>query len=89
VYTPVFSRQFKRDYQRLLRSGRSAQEVDAILAQLLSGARLPSRCQDHPLKGEYRECRECHVSPDLLLIYCIESQQVKLIRLGSHAALFG
>lgn len=89
MYTPAFSRQFKRDYQRLLRSGRGTEEVDAILAQLISGARLPSHYQDHPLKGEYRDCRECHVRPDLLLIYCIESQELTLIRLGSHAELFG
>jgi mRNA interferase YafQ len=88
VYTPVYSKQFQRDYQKLLRSGRALNDVDVVLGQLVTGAPLPIRCQDHPLKGEYRDCRECHVRPDLLLIYCLQGQELKLIRLGNHAELF-
>lgn len=44
--------------------------------------------KDHSLKGEYRDCRECHIEPDWLLIYKIEGNSVTFIRTGSHSELF-
>ena len=43
---------------------------------------------DHQLKGDYKDCRECHLSPDFLLIYKIEAETLILVRCGSHAELF-
>jgi mRNA interferase YafQ len=88
VYTPVYSKQFKRDYQKLSRSGRGVEDVDEILRLLISGDPLPIRCRDHSLKGEYHDYRECHVRPDLLLIYRIDRARLSLVRLGSHGELF-
>ena len=58
------------------------------LAKLIELNPLPEEALDHPLKGEYKECREFHVSGDLLVIYFIEDETLNLIRIGSHAQLF-
>ena len=89
MYTPAYSRQFKRDYRRLSRSGRSVDDVDKLIRLLVAGGPLPAQCQDHALKGEYRDCRDCHAQPDLVLIYHTEGRRLSLVRLGSHAELFG
>jgi mRNA interferase YafQ len=47
-----------------------------------------SQFRDHPLKGGYAGCRECHLRPDLLLIYIQSATELKLVRLGSHSELF-
>lgn len=49
---------------------------------------LPADAYDHTLKGEWSDFREFHVSGDLLVIYQIENQTIKLVRLGTHNQLF-
>jgi len=49
---------------------------------------LPPECKDHPLKGQHRGKRDCHVEPDWLLIYSVEDDELILYRTGSHAELF-
>ena len=51
---------------------------------------LPARNNDHALTGNWKEYRECHITPDLLLIYRIEKslELLFLTRVGSHSALF-
>jgi len=58
---------------------------------LLAADRLLSeKHRDHALSGEWRDYRECHLKPDLLLIYRKpDSQVLQLVRLGSHSELFG
>ena len=55
------------------------------------GEPLPARMRDHPLKGNRRGLRECHISPDWLLVYKIENDVLvlTLLRTGSHAELLG
>jgi mRNA interferase YafQ len=91
---PTTSRtsRFKRDFKRV-RAGRYGKGLDQILidvlALLLADAVLPVRYQDHALTGEYADCRECHLKPDLLLIYRrLEGDVLELTRLGSHSELF-
>jgi len=60
-----------------------------ILKQLVSLQKLPDKNKDHSLKGNYINCRECHIEPDWLLIYRIENNQdIILVRTGSHSDLF-
>ena len=84
---------FKRDYRRVLRSGHGedAKETLARVVALLADDRpLPSNYADHPLKGPWRGFRECHLRPNLLLIYGnADASTLQLVRLGSHAQLFG
>ena len=89
------SSKFRRDIKRVrggiygsLLSGGG--EVDRVIRILEAGIPLPQKYRDHPLHGEWEGSRECHIRPDLLLIYTLESDDVlKLERLGSHAELFG
>jgi mRNA interferase YafQ len=51
---------------------------------------LPEKYQDHALKGNWTGYRECHVKPDLLLIYKLDNNELTLtlVRTGSHSDLF-
>lgn len=83
--------QFKRDYKREKRSRRGA-ELDEVLLQfvewLSKDIGLPERARDHALAGEWRDFRDCHIKPDLVLIYRKpDSETLQLVRLGSHTEL--
>ena len=82
---------FKRDYKRESR-GRHRTYLDAILAPMVEGLAtdwpLEPRHHDHALSGEWVEYRDCHLKPDLLLIYQKSGTDILcLVRLGSHAEL--
>ena len=84
---------FKRDYRRVLRSSHGVHVRDTLsrVVELLADDRpLPPSYADHPLKGPWRGYRECHLRPNLLLIYGkADASTLQLARLGSHAQLFG
>jgi len=58
------------------------------LAKLIEEKPLPEEALDHPLKGDYKDCREFHISGDVLVIYFIADDTLNLIRIGSHSQLF-
>jgi len=87
--------QFKRDYKRETkgRSGAYVQKLDselgAVVQVLAVDGTLAPRYEDHPLTGEWRDHRDCHIRPDLVLIYRKPDQDtLTLVRLGSHSELF-
>jgi len=84
---------FKRDYKRESK-GQHRATLDAdltpVLAALVNDQLLEDRCRDHDLSKNLAGYRECHVKPDLLLIYRgIDNDTLRLARLGSHSELFG
>ena len=81
---------FKRDYKRVQRGPhRNLDTALAAIVQMLAGDMpLPERNRDHALTGNWSGFRECHVKPDLLLIYEKPEGALRLIRLGSHSELF-
>jgi mRNA interferase YafQ len=84
---------FKRDYKRVKATPRYSKDVDALLSavveKLLSDHALPPRNRDHELSGDWHGYRECHLKPDLLLIYRKpDAGTLRLARLGSHSELF-
>lgn len=87
------STQFKRDYKREAKGQhRATLDVDLVpvLRALTDDRALESRHRDHDLSGDWSGYRECHVKPDLLLIYKkLGSDILRLARLGSHSELFG
>lgn len=84
------TQQFKRDHKREKRTDPSLDEALApALDLLISGATLPDRMRDHALRGDWKGYRDCHLKPDLVLIYARSEETVQLARLGSHAELFG
>ena len=86
-----YTSRFKRDYRRE-KSGQHGKKLDALLMEavdlLASDAPLPRRNFDHPLSGEWSDHRDCHIRPDLILIYRKpDSVTLELVRLGSHSEL--
>lgn len=84
---------FRRDYKRESKSRHRA-TLDADLVPLLialaDDQALELRHSDHELSGDWGGYRECHIRPDLLLIYRkTEDWMLRLARLGSHSELFG
>lgn len=81
--------QFKRDYKREKRTdGRLDETFVPIIAMLLGTDPLPDRLQDHALGGSWKGYRDCHVKPDLVLIYEKSADTLTLMRLGSHSEVF-
>ena len=86
VRTVKQTTQFPPDFKRVERSVHSA-HLDA-LERLAADVPLPSSCVDHPMKGQYNDCCDCHLPPDLLLVYRKrDTDIVELIRIGTHAQL--
>jgi mRNA interferase YafQ len=70
MHNRLYSKKFKKSYARLLKSKRiSRNEVETAVEILAQGNSLPLKYQDHRLHGEYAGSRECHIKPDILLIY--------------------
>ena len=83
--------QFRRDFKRVKR-GAHGNHLDKTLLEalepLVADAPFPTRYFDHPMKGRYADCRDCHLRPDLVLVYRKrESDALELVRMGSHAQL--
>jgi mRNA interferase YafQ len=81
--------QFKKDVKRLLKRGKDMDKLKEVIDRLVDAEALPARTRDHQLKGTLKDCRECHIEADRLLIYRIEGSELCLIRTGSHSDLFG
>lgn len=84
---------FKKDYKREAR-GQHRSTLDTsllpILSALVADLPLEPRCRDHELTGDWVGYRECHIKPDLLLIYKRPDEETLwLARLGSHSEFFG
>lgn len=81
---------FKRDYRREKKIDPSLDEAFlAVIVLLADDDELPERLRDHSLGGEWKGYRDCHIRPDLVLIYSKEEGKLMLARLGSHSELFG
>ena len=88
------SNAFKRDFKRALRVPRYRKDLRALLAAaahlLAKDQLLPASASDHALTGNWAGYRDCHLKPDLLLIYSRpDAKTLRLARLGSHSELFG
>lgn len=78
---------FKRDFKK---HGEIDVQLIEVLYKLLNDEVLPEKYRDHLLSGDWDGYRECHVKPDLLLIYKqSDDDTLRLARFGSHSELFG
>ena len=82
---------FKRDFKRLAKGARRsnwASDLVEIIKTLASDAPLAQKHRDHALSGTWNDHRDCHVRPDLILIYRKPDEEtLQLVRLGSHSEL--
>jgi len=83
--------QFKRDYKREAKGIHKktlASDLETVLKLLSANKNFPEKYFDHPLVGEWKDHRDCHIKPDLVLIYRIPYENtIQLVRLGSHSEL--
>jgi len=81
---------FQKDLKRVERRGYNLDLLTIVIKKLANGEQLDKLNNDHQLKGKYTGCRECHITPDWLLIYEILNKELVLYltRTGTHADLF-
>lgn len=85
---PKYSKKFKRDLKKYENQLKVMQEIECVLHHLLNSNPLPEKYCDHLLSGDWTRHRECHVKPDVLLIYRKDQEYLYLERIGSHSELF-
>ncbi|MCH9808457.1 MAG: type II toxin-antitoxin system YafQ family toxin [Alphaproteobacteria bacterium] len=79
---------FKKDFKRIAKRGYRLALIEAVIDTLRADEVLPPARRDHALKGDFEDCRECHIQPDWLLIYQADEDEVVVIRTGTHTDLF-
>jgi mRNA interferase YafQ len=90
-YEIVRTKRFKTAYKRVVQlPGFKEDTFKEVVELLASGKSLPLKYKDHPLTGNLKAFRECHLAPDILLIYHIDRGilTLTLVSIGSHGQLF-
>jgi mRNA interferase YafQ len=80
--------QFHRDVKLARKRGLETVKLRETILLLTQDIPLPPRYKDHPLSGDWKHHRECHILPDWLLIYKINGNDLYLVRTGTHSDLF-
>ena len=85
-----YGSRFKKDYKAIVKRGYDVRFMETVIQLLVNEQPLPAKYRDHALTGNYAGHRECHITPDWLLIYKIEQDMLtlSLTRTGSHSDLF-
>ena len=91
-YKVDFTTEFKKEYKKIKKQGKDLEKLKNIIEKLACGIILEQKFKDHKLldNRKFRNCRECHIEPDWLLVYRIEKTELilLLIETGSHSELF-
>ncbi len=93
MYEIRLAKSFRKSLKRIVRSGQERgvkEEIESILDIIARKQNLPKKYDDHALTGDYKGYRECHLRPDLLLIYQVNTREgiVYAVNVGSHPELF-
>lgn len=90
MYEIEVTHRFLKDLKLARKRNLDENKLNDIVELLANGEPLPKKNRDHALVGDYKGCRECHISADWLLIYSVEDvvKIITLIRTGSHSDLF-
>ena len=83
-----FKRDFKKAHKQGLIGENDILEIEKITTCLANSQPLDPKYKDHPLKYDYEGFRDCHIKPDLVLVYKITENSVFLTRIGRHQDLF-
>lgn len=84
----VTTNQFEKDVKLAKKRGKDLNRIFHLMQLLLNEETIPAKNRDHSLSGNYANRRECHIEPDWLLIYKLESDAIIFERTGTHADLF-
>ena len=90
MYSVKPTTKFQKDLKRVQKRGYNISLLTDVIKKLAAGETLPPNNRDHSLSGDYEDCRECHITPDWLLIYEINGNELilYLTRTGTHSDLF-
>ena len=83
-----YTTQFKKDYKRIKKQNKDLSKLRTVIDKLSLGKLLEPTYRDHPLSGNWKNHRDCHIEPDWILIYRITAEGLYLERTGSHSDLF-
>ena len=90
--TLVLSSNFKKQCKKVAKQGKDLDKIDEVIDKLAKYETLEPKYRDHNLINDkyYKNCRECHIEPDLLLVYQYEDNKLNLllIAIGSHSEVF-
>lgn len=89
-YEIVPTNKFKKDIKIAIKRGYNISLIKEVIDILAKVEQLPEKYKDHNLVGNYKECRECHITPDWILIYEVDDKHLflYLTRTGTHSDLF-
>lgn len=89
-YDIVLTSMFRKDLKLMKKRGYNLALLDTVVTMLANGELLDLKYKDHPLVGNFKGCRECHITPDWLLIYEVSDNELilYLTRTGTHSDLF-
>ena len=89
-YTVRRTKKFRKELKKMLKRGADLDKLETVVNMLAAGETLPPQYHDHALTGDLEGTRDCHITPDWLLLYRIENDVLvlTLTRTGSHADLF-
>jgi len=79
---------FKKDYQKLQMTDSQYAKYIKCLSLLLDEKELPIEASDHELIGNYSGFKEFHIGGDLLVVYCVEDDIIRLTRIGTYSQIF-
>lgn len=88
--TIKYEKSFKKDYKRIVKRGYDIRLFEIVVSMLANNETLTEKYRDYSLNGRYSGFRECHITPDWLLIYRMDNSKLILIltRTGTHSDLF-
>ncbi|MBI3633419.1 MAG: type II toxin-antitoxin system YafQ family toxin [Candidatus Vogelbacteria bacterium] len=92
MYGIVTTKKYRKSLRRLSRlKDFKLKKLNEVIVTLQSGGSLPESCHDHQLNGYLQKFRECHVQPDVLLLYQKHNDLLilVLVNVGDHQELFG
>ena len=85
---PVYTTRFEKDLKLMIKRGCNPENIKSVIRKLIDGTPLDSKYRDHLLIGNFKDRRECHIAPDWLLVYRIDTSKIIFERTGTHADLF-
>jgi mRNA interferase YafQ len=87
MLNPKRTSQFKRDFKRMRNQGADMDAINNVMERLIQELPLDRRCHDHPMTGDWKDHRDCHIKSDWVLIYRIDGVEINFVRTGSHSEI--
>lgn len=91
-YQIKYTSDFKKNYKKIKKQGKDAEKLKVVVSKLANGLELEEKYKNHMLTGSkhYKNCGECHIEPDWLLVYQYINNELILVLIatGSHSELF-